>query len=84
MRKITNLTELKCLASENVDGCECFISLGNCIKSSKQIWYFPDTETWDVHNDIDDSDIEDMYLEHLIRDTNIIKALNAGQLFTHT
>ena len=86
MTKITTLADLQERANINLNpnGLECFILLGGgLIKSSKQIWYYPEEDRYDVHNDIDDTDLEEIYLDTLEQETNIIEALNKGALFTY-
>jgi hypothetical protein len=57
MKRITSLEELKkeALYHENENMAEFFISLNGGLRSSKRIAYFPETNTFDVHNEIDDS-----------------------------
>lgn len=80
--KIKDLEDLKTRASEE-GGCECFIALNSLVRSSKQVWYWSESNTWDVHNDIDGTDIDGMTFDELKSDTNIIKALNAGALYAY-
>lgn len=80
---IKSIEDLQTRAQKE-DGCECFIVLGGgLVKSSKQIWYHKDSELWDIYNDIDGSDLEDLSLMELTKNTNIIKALKAGALFQY-
>lgn len=83
---VTSLSDLQDRANFNIneDGCQCFVSLaGGLIKSSKQIWYYPESNTYDVHNDIDDTDFEEIDLPTLTRETNIIEALDKGALYAY-
>ena len=63
MKPIKSLDELKKLAEPrgdvddhfvDGDGCECFILLNGCARSSKTIWYFPEGQP---ASDWDDSDV---------------------------
>ena len=86
MTKITTLADLQERANINLNpnGLECFILLGGgLVKSSKQIWYYPEEDRYDVHSDIDDADWEEIYLDTLERETNIIEALNKGALYAY-
>ena len=83
MTKIKNLQELKDLSSED-GGCECFISLAEGLsKSSKHVWYYPESNTWDWYNDIDGTDFEDMGMDVMMNETNIMKALDSGTLYAY-
>lgn len=80
---IKSLEDLKERAQAE-DGCECFIVLaGGLVKSSKQIWYWADSNTFDVHEDIDGTDWEEVGLEVIANETNIIEALNNKSLYAY-
>lgn len=79
---ITSLDDLRTRSSAE-GGCECFIALNSFVRSSKQIWYDEETELWSVHNDIDDSDLEDMSIYELESETHIIEALKKNALFAY-
>ena len=86
MAKITTLADLQERANINLNpnGLECFILLGGgLIKSSKQIWYYPEEDRYDVHNDIDDTDQDNLTLTQLTQKTNIIEALDKGALYAY-
>ena len=86
MTKITTLADLQERANFNLNpnGLECFILLvGGLIKSSKQIWYYPEEDRYDVHNDIDDTDQDNLTLTQLTQKTNIIEALDKGALYAY-
>ena len=86
MTKITTLADLQERANINLNpnGLECFILLGGgLVKSSKQIWYYPEEELYDVHNDIDETDDEGMSLMEMTKKTNIIEALKKGALYAY-
>lgn len=80
---IKTIEELKERA-QATDGCECFIVLKGGARSSKQVWYFPESELWSVHNDIDDTDMEDLSILELAHNTNIVEAIKRGALFAYT
>ena len=86
MTKITTLQDLKDRANMQINdgGLECFIVLaGGLMKSSKQIWYYPEEDRYDVHNDIDDTDQDNLTLTQLTQKTNIIEALDKGALYAY-
>jgi hypothetical protein len=53
------------------------------LRSSKRITYYPDTNTFDVHNEIDDSYEEDLTEEQLKSETHIGLAIESGALFKY-
>lgn len=85
MKKITSIEELK-KESEYDDKkgtAEFFILLNFSLRSSKRITYYPDTNTFDVHNEIDDSYEEDLTEEQLINETHIGVAIERGALYKY-
>ena len=85
MKKITSIEELK-KASEYDDRkgmTEFFIALNFGCRSSKRIVYYPDTNKFDVHNEIDDSYQEDITEEQLKEETHIILAIENGAFFKY-
>ena len=68
--------------SENQYMFECFIALG-IGRSSKRLAFFPDENTWEVHNEIDDSYLEKITTNELSKQTNIVDALNKGALYKY-
>lgn len=85
MKKITSIKELK-KESEYDDRkgmAEFFILLNFNLRSSKRITYYPDTNTFDVHNEIDDSYEEDLTEEQLINETHIGVAIERGALYKY-
>ncbi len=84
MKKITSLEDLKkeAIYSEK-EIAEFFILLNGGLRSSKRIVYFPDTDTFDVLNEIDDSFQEDLSVEQLENETHITLAINNGALFKY-
>ena len=63
------------LQVESVNTLECYILLGGLCKSSKDITYYPDEDTWDIFHYIDDSFVVYNSTEHMIKSTNILKAI---------
>jgi hypothetical protein len=84
-RKIHSLEELKKEASydEKEGMAEFFIILNGGFRSSKRIAYYPETNTYDIHNEIDDSYEEDLREEQLLNDTHIGIAIERGALFKY-
>ena len=62
MKKIASIEELKkeSIYDDRKGMAEFFIALNFNRRSSKRIVYYPDTNTFDVHNEIDDSYEEDL------------------------
>ena len=85
MKRITSLEELKKEAlyhdNENMD--EFFISLNGGLRSSKRIAYFPETNTFAVHNEIDDSFEDDLTEQQLENETHIVLALKNGAFYKY-
>lgn len=52
-KKIKSIKQLKKYAAY---GCECFISLKGCLKSTKHIRYFQDNKQFEIINYIDGSE----------------------------
>ena len=76
MKKITSLEELKKEAAyDDKSVAEFFILLNGGLRSSKRITYFPDSDTYDVLNEIDDSYQEDLTEEQLRNETYIVFAI---------
>lgn len=85
MKQITSIEELKKAAvyDDRKGMAEFFITLNFGLRSSKRITYFPDTNTFDVHNEIDDSYEEDLTEEQLINETHIGLAIENGAFFKY-
>ena len=64
------------------DWMECFIQLG-VGRSSKRVIYYPDSDTFDVHHEIDDTYSEDVTLDYLEKNTHIIEALEKNALYEY-
>ncbi len=85
MIKIVSLEQLKKEAAYNEKSgmTEFFIMLNGGMRSSKRISYYPDTNTYDLHNEIDDSYEEDLTEEHLKNETHILLAIESGAFFKY-
>lgn len=83
---ITGIDDLKKRATRNPetdDWMECFIALNGGARSSKRIMYYPETGTFDVHNEIDDTYLEDMTVEDLGKKTHILEAIKKRAIFEY-
>lgn len=85
MEKITTMEALKREAEydDRKGMAEFFIVLNGGFRSSKRIVYFPDTNTFDVHNEIDDSWEEDLTEEQLVNNTHIVFAIENGAFYKY-
>lgn len=85
MKQITSLDELKreSVYNEKTGMSEFYILLNGGLRSSKKIIYYSDTNTYDVHNEIDDSYQEDLTEEELKNETHIVVAIENGVLFKY-
>ena len=85
MKRIISLNELKkeCVYNDKPGMSEFYILLNGGLRSSKRITYYPDTNTYDVHNEIDDSYQEDLTEEQLIDETHIVLAIERGALYKY-
>lgn len=75
--RILSIEQLKKEATykEHNPELECYIVLGGLCKSSKDITYYPDDDTWDIFHYIDDSFVVYNSTEHMLKSTNILKAI---------
>ena len=62
---------------------EFFIVLNLGCRSSKGVVYYPDINTFDVRNDIDDSFAEDLTEEQLRNETHIVLAIENQAFFKY-
>ena len=85
MQKIISLEQLKKESTydDKKGMAEFFILLNFGLRSSKRIAYYPDTNTFDVHNEIDDSWEEDLTEEKLLNETHIGLAVKRGAFFKY-
>ena len=85
MKKISSLEELKKESEydEKRGWAEFFILLNFNLRSSKRIVYYPETNKFDVHNEIDDSYQEDITEEQLKEETHIMVAIENGAFFKY-
>ena len=82
--KIKDLDHLRDLCSKPEEPLECFVLLGGgLVRSSKRISHDADDDTFDVHNEIDDSWQDDLTEEQLREETNLITALEQGALYMY-
>lgn len=81
---INSLDQLKSICIENRDEyVECFIMLQGMFRSSKRILYDPTENTFSIHNEIDDSYLDDLTEEKLKTDTMIIEAIEKKAFFLY-
>ncbi len=85
MKKITSIEELKKEAEydDRKGMTEFFIALNFGCRSSKRITYYPDTNRFDIHNEIDDTYEEDLTEEQLRNDTHIVYAIENGAFYKY-
>jgi hypothetical protein len=85
MKRIESIVELKreSLYQEGKNMPEFFILLKGGLRSSKGIIYFPERNTFDIRNDIDDSYQEELTEAELENQTHIILAILNGALFKY-
>ena len=84
MTLISSLQELKQVALYNEKGiAEFFIALNFGLRSSKRVVYFPDTDTFDIHNEIDDSWQEDLPASELASQTLIVDAIEMKAFYKY-
>ena len=84
MQKINSIEELKKEATyDDKSVAEFFIMLNGGLRSSKRVTYFPDTDTYDVRNEIDDSYQEDLTEEQLQNETHIVYAIENGAFYKY-
>ena len=84
MKSITSLEELKKESTTvNGDYADFYITLNYGAKSSKRILYHPETNTFDIINEIDFSYQDDLTENQLATETFIIEAINKGALYKY-
>ena len=84
MQKINSIEELKKEATyDDKSVADFFIMLNGGLRSSKRVTYFPDTDTYDVLNEIDDSYQEDLTEEQLRNETHIVYAIENGAFYKY-
>lgn len=86
MKKIASIEELKREAAydDKLGMAEFYMLLaGGVARSSKRITYYPEKNTFDVHNEIDDSYEEDLTEEQLRNETHIVTAIENGAFFKY-
>lgn len=81
---INSLDELKSICIENGDEyIECFMLLQGIFRSSKRILYDSTENTFSIHNEIDDSYLEDLTEEQLKSETMIFEAIEKKAFFLY-
>ena len=86
MKRINSLEELKkeAVYDDNRGMAEFFMLLaGGTCRSSKRITYYPETNTFDVHNEIDDSYEEELTEDQLRNETHIVLAIENGAFYKY-
>lgn len=81
MKQIKDIEELKTLA-EREEGAEVFIRLNYGLRSSKNITYDRDSDSWWIYNGADDSE-QRLNTGQLSEETNIQEALDKGALWLY-
>lgn len=81
MKQIKDIEELKQLCSKGYAGV--FILLNFGLRSSKDIEYDSNTDTWRVFNYIDDTEQIGLTYDELKENTNIPLALERGALYKY-
>lgn len=79
-KKIEDIKQLKKKASKSP--IEVFLLLNFGLRSSKNISYNPEDDTWNVYNYIDDTE-QTLKTEELATETNIIEALEKKALYQY-
>jgi hypothetical protein len=86
MKVVSTIEELKKIAGvPDSNGFDGFIALaGGLGRSSKQIWYDEDDDSWELVNWIDESEASYSSTEEFMaNETNIMYALNNGALIEY-
>jgi hypothetical protein len=78
-----SLSELKRYAARD-GGIEGFIRLNYNLRSSKHFNYYPDSDSWDIWNYIDDTQVEyKSTSEFRHEETTIMNAIRLKALYLH-
>jgi len=77
----TQVKDLNHLKSRAEEGCEVYIQLNYGAKTSKYIKYYPEDNTFDIHNFVDSSDQLEITESKLETDTIIVKAIKNKSLY---
>jgi len=84
MTPILSIEELKAAALyDEREIAEFFILLNFGARSSKRIVYFPDTDTFDINNEIDNSWQEDLPASELANETLIVEAIEKNAFYEY-
>jgi len=82
---IKSIEELKKVANfDDRNSCtEFYIRLNGYARSSKRIFYYPSTNTFDIYNAIDDLFQDDLTEEQLRNETMIVEAIEKGAFYQY-
>lgn len=85
MKLIKSIEELKKVANfDDRNSCtEFYIRLNGYARSSKRVFYYPSTNTFDIYNAIDDSFQDDLTKEQLRNETKIVEAIEKGAFYQY-
>jgi hypothetical protein len=84
MKKVNSIEHLKTEAlSHNGEYSDFYINLNFGVRSSKRILYEADSNTFCIHNEIDDSYQDNLTEDELRNETHIVIAIEQGALFKY-
>lgn len=85
MIRIKSIEELKKVANFDDPNhhAEFYIMLNGYARSSKRVFYYPSTNTFDIYNAIDDSFQDDLTEEQLRDETMIVEAIEKGAFYQY-
>ena len=84
MKQITSIEELKKEAAyDKKSVAEFFILLNGYLRSSKRVTYFPDTNTYNIINEIDYLYQDDLTEDQLRNETHIVFAIENGAFYKY-
>ncbi len=81
MEIVNSITHFKELCNINGHAEFEIILAGGLCKSAKRVWYYSETDTFDINNEIDDSWQEDLTEDELMKNTMIYEAIKKHALF---
>jgi len=82
MTKITTIEQLKEICTDNVG--EVYMVVGGVGRSSKDIQYWPQDDSWNIYNHIDDSEEDYDSTEEFKKGYPLIfEAMEKGALFQY-
>jgi hypothetical protein len=85
MTPILSMEELKAAAlyNDQLGMAEFFMLLNFGVRSSKRIIYYPETDTFDINNEIDDSWQENFPATELANQTLIVEAIEKKAFYKY-